>query len=466
MQRNRQSKVTIAFFIFMAFVMGMGVIAPFLRQEATVLNTPSTDPTTVPTATVPAPMVDFGGISFKQVYLHPSGLFTVGQPTGWLPLTPIADPGRAGVTMFNQSTLSIIEVSVEQPTTPITTVDQLDARNDKTYLAASWARYGTWTETARKHDGDQLIIDFNLTLNNQQYVARQLSWSDGQWVYNVRVVAPSNATQMLLYLVGELAKAITPYKQFYGTPFEWTSYYDSQTNAIIRYPATWTVADAAPGRPASITSADGHEMRVETQANVTIADEAAAGQWVDGTQSGATILSVEPVTHGDASGFSVAYSYTTVDGDPRSGVALLLNGPGSTLYAANLRFAGSSIDVNALRKAAQASAAATPEATAEATQAAVSADAQMAEVVDTFWILPALDLAPSTETTTPTPLPATPSIVIPTLATEAATAEATAAATSAATVEATEAAPAVTVAPAAPAATVEATMVATAEATP
>ena len=135
---------------------------------------------------------------------------------------------------------------------------------------------------------------------------------------------------------------------------------------------------------------------------------------------------------------------------------MLLNGPGSTLYAANLRFAGSGIDLNALRQTAQASAAATPEATAEATQVAVSTDAQLAEVVDTLWIMPALDLAPSTESTTPTPLPATPS-VIATLATEAATAEATVETTSAATAEATEAAPAVTV---------EATSAVTAEATP
>ncbi len=453
----------------MAFVMGMGVIAPFLRQEASQTTT-TIDPTVVPTATVPVAMVDFSGISLKQVYLHPSGLFTVGQPTGWLPLTPISDAGRAGVTMFNQQTLSIIEISVEQPTAPVTTVDELDARNNKTYLNASWARYGTWTETSRKHDGEQLVIDFNLTLNSQQYVARQLTWTDGQWIYNVRVVTPYNATQMLVYLVGELAKAITPLKQFYGTPIEWTSHYDTVSHAIIRYPAGWTVADTAPGSPTSITSADGTELRVETQANVTIADDTAASQWVDGFQSGATILSVEPVTHGDASGFSVAYSFTTVDGDPRSGVALLLNGPGSTLYAANLRFNGGSIDLNALRKTAQASAA-TPEAaaTAEATQAAVSADAQLAEVVDTFWILPALDMAPNPSATTPTPVPAAPEIVLPTFeATSAATVEATAIATSAAT---EAAAPAATSAPAptsAPAATAEATTAsaATAEATP
>ncbi len=450
--QKTQSKITVAFFIFMAFVMAMGVVAPFLSQEATQATT-QLEPTTVPTATVPAPMTDFSGVSFKQVYLHPSGLFTVGQPTGWLPLTPISDAGRAGVTMFNQQTLSIIEVSVEQPTPPVTTIDQLDARNDRNYLNASWARYGTWTETSRKHDGDQLVIDFNLSLNNQQYVARQLSWTDGQWIYNVRVVTPYNATDMLVYLVGQLSKAITPFKQFYGTPFEWTSYYDTVSHGIIRYPASWVVADSAPGSPASITSVDGTEMRVETQASVTLADEAAASQWVDNLQPGATILSVEPVTHGDASGFSVAYSYATVDGDSRSAVAMLLNGPNSTLYAANLRFAGNNVDLNALRKTAQASAAtpeATAAATAEATPVAVSADAQLAEVVDTFWILPALDIAPDPSATTPTPvpvIPSTPSIVIPTF-------EATAEATSAATAEAV------------PAATVETTAAATAEATP
>jgi hypothetical protein len=134
-----------------------------------------------------------------------------------------------------------------------------------------------------------------------------------------------------------------------------------------------------------------------------VADEAAAEAFVTGRQPNATVLSVAPVERGDAAGFSVAYAYTTADGDPQSGLTVLLNADNG-LHVANLRFAGANVDLNALESADPA-----PETTAEATAEAVavaSPDEVRAQVMNTFSLLPVtLNLAGANAT--PTPLPTT-----------------------------------------------------------
>src|SRR5690606_1930009 len=153
---------------------------------------------------------------------------------------------------------------------------------------------------------DELVIDFALTLRGQTYVARQKAWTDGDWIYSTRVVMPENATQALLYLLDNVAATLEPQKAFAGTPLNWEAYFDQQDTHIIRFPSSWTLADSAPGKPASITGEDNTALRVQTEAGTVINSEADARAWVENLRSGTNILSVKPVSREGSEGYSVA----------------------------------------------------------------------------------------------------------------------------------------------------------------
>jgi hypothetical protein len=406
---NSGKRASILIGVLLIITLAAGSLVPLLTPTTT--TPPPIEPTDRPTPTFPVPITSFDGITFDQVYLHPTGLFTVGLPAGWLPGTPITEPFRAAITMNNNNALSVIEVSVEQPNTPITDGAGLSERFNAEYLDSSWVRYSDWTETQRVVEDTQVILDFNLTLSRQTYISRQRIWTDGASIYSVRVVTPSNAVELLRYLLDGMANSLQPLTQFANEPFNWTLYYDPQTRHAIRFPGEWTIADSAPGLPASITAPDGTTLRVEAAAGESIADEAAAEAWVmENSPGSTTILSVAAVENGDLSGYSVAYAFNTVDGEPRSGLALLLNGE-ERLHVANLRFSSAQVDLNAQREAVAAmltalESSATPEA--EATEAApmpVTMDSLLVTVMDSFTVLPAINLAPDPNAPTPTPSP-------------------------------------------------------------
>lgn len=463
MQGNSAKRASIYLGVFMAVVMIAGVFAPLIRQDAAQVT--STEPTATVLPTFPAPPADMSTIKFDKVFLHPSGIFSIGQPDGWSASQPNKGSTIAQVNLINNDMLAVVDTYIED--TPIS-ADLLSAHFSEAVINASWSNFSQWTETNRTLNGDHLVIDFNVTLSGRTYVARQTAWTDGAWIYVVRVLVPENATDLLRYLLDNFVQSMKPQEEFKGTPFDWDAAYDSTTSHIIRYPSDWTLTDSAPGRPTSISSSGGNiNLRVEARANTSVADEAAARAFVEGLRSGNTVVSVVPVTRGLGQGFSVAYGYTTVDGSKESGLTVLLNGPDGTLHVADLRFGTANIDLNAVQLSASApAAAATAEATAEATaDAAASANNEafllLADVMSTFYVIEPLNLSPSSLPATPTWTPVPLSTLSLTLAapTEEATSAATAEMTSEATVEATPA-PAMTDAAAA---TSEAT--ATAEAT-
>jgi hypothetical protein len=359
MQQQTAKRLTAIFGVTMAVIMGLSVILPSLGQN--VAQNPQTiQPTEAPIPTFPAP-IDNNLISFDQLYLHPTGLFTVAQPSGWANAAPSNNIDNARVTFTNPQALSVIQVDVQKPSTTdadgdgandTLTLDDVDAFYNTTYLEGSWRTTPTsttgwtdWKEAGqRKRENDKLTMDFELSLNRQTYVARQTAWTDGDLIYSVRVVTPENATNQLLYLLDSVAATLTPSKENATTPFDWNAHVDSVDKYLIRFPPSWTLADSAPGLPASITNGRDVVLRVETEGG-TAADEAAARAWVEAERPGATILSVQPVTRGANTGFAVAYSFKNVDGDSQSGVALLLNGT-DKLYVANLRFPGADVDLN------------------------------------------------------------------------------------------------------------------------
>ncbi len=420
--QNSGKQASIYLGVFLAIVMAAGVVLPLLRSNGNTTTT--VEPTATVLATFPPPPADFNSISFNQVYLHPSGIFSIGQPDGWTASEPNKGQSIAQVNLINNNQLSVVDAYVEAPSTPITP-DQLSAHFNEAVINASWANFSTWQETNRSMDGDRLVIDFSVVLQSRTFVARQIVWTDGTWIYVVRVLVPENATDYLRFLLDNFVNSLDPQTEFQGTPLEWSAYYDPDVSHIIRFPADWSVTDSAPGRPTSITSAQGNILlRVESRANTSVADQAAATAYVESERSGISVVSVAPVTRGLGQGFSVAYTYTTVDGDQQSGLSVLLNGADGTLHTANLRFSASGIDLNTVQLSAP-SADATPEASA-------NSDAQayilLAEVMNTFTVIEPLNLSAQSLPATPTPLPT----IAPT-----ATPEVTAEMTTEATVEPT-----------------------------
>ena len=334
------------FGISMAVIMALSVILPALSNNNTPIQQPTPQPTAIPTFP-PPPQPE--SISFDQTYLHPSGLFTVAEPTGWQASQPQTTSSNARAVLSNPDAQSLIQVDVEKPASMedgAITLDDVDTLFNTSWLSSSWREYSSWNESSRERtENEHLVIDFELTSNNQTYVARQEAWTDGDWIYSVRVVTPQNATETLLYLLEGVAESLNPQKEFASTPFGWDAYFDPQDTHIVRYPADWVLSDSAPGRPTSITN-DDIALRVESEAGTVIDSEDAAAGWVESLRQNANVLSVEPVTRDDNEGYSVAYSYRTVDGETQSGYAVLLNGPEEKLHVANLLFSSGEVDLN------------------------------------------------------------------------------------------------------------------------
>lgn len=347
MDNKTAQRTTVILAIVMIIAIGGSAILPLFSSN----NQVTTQQTAVPTATVVptfAPAItDFTSISFDQDYLHSSGLFSVSQPTGWTPGVPTTKPDSVDITFNNAELLSVLQASLQIAAAPIENMDQLDAIYTTAVLNQSWSNYRNPRETARVRLPDnKLQIDFELQNARQQvFVARQISWWDTDWIYNVRVVTPNNQIDLLKFLSDKMVAGFKPNRIFAGTPADWQAYFDPTQKFILRFPSTWSLTDSAPGLPASIEGPN-TSLRVEAQPVSAPLDEAAARTWVESSRAGATVVSVQPVTRGDASGFSVAYTYADSDGDSNSGLALLLNGPDNTLYAANLRIFEADVDLN------------------------------------------------------------------------------------------------------------------------
>ncbi len=403
---NHAKRASIILGVFMAVVLVGSTFLQLLNPNAT---TPQNVPPTQRIDPTFPPPLDTAGITYDQLYLHPSGIFAVAQPTGFTASNPSSQPNIAQINMVNNEALSVIDAFVQDPGSPVS-ADDLDGYFTEAILNQSWANFQNWSETTRRSDGDNLVIDFTVRFSNQDFVARQIARTDGEWIYVTRVLAPANATNFLITVLENVSNSMQPFKQFAGQPFNWNIYLDPTTNLAIRHPQSWVVTNSAPGRPASIAGSNGENLRVET-ANGNLLNDEAAENWVLAARPNATILSV---AQGDPGTYKVAYAYTTADGDPLSGLAMLINGENDQLHTANLRFVGENIDLNTFTPGAAAvEAEATPEAEttpeAEVTPEAVDPDTayyeSLAVIMSSFGLMPQLNLSSDSLPPTATPIP-------------------------------------------------------------
>ncbi len=411
--QSRNRRISLILGGFMAFVLIAGAILPLFDRGTN--NAPAVEPTTRPTSTFPPPVTDFSGISFENVYLHPTGLYTIAQPTGWAVLSPSTQTSVAQVGMNNSANLSVIDAYIQKPQTPVTGAEDISALLTRDVLASTWTRYNNWQETNRTIQDDRLIIDFAIDFQRQQYAARQLSWTDGEYIYSVRVVVPANGIELLRFLLDNLPGTMRVLPEMAKAPFDWQAYYDPIGHHIVRYPLGWTQQASVPGRTASIVGPWSEAMRVELSSSDATLDEAAAAAFVEQTDANAEIMSIVPVTRGQASGYAVAYATTSVDGEPFSGLAVVLQSGGTLRHTANLRFPGQRVDLNAVETTVETPADVTPTPTEPAVAAPVrdpqTAIRSYAIMMETFSVIAALPIAPENLPPTPTPLPTlTPSL--------------------------------------------------------
>lgn len=349
-RRRGQQRAYTAIALFLAFIMGASLLVPLFSNNLATTNpnlAPTEAPTARPTATVP-PAPDTSTITFTQAYLHPTGLFTAAVPSGWEVGTEINNESEAQVTMRNPGISSLVEARILEPTIDIASTTDLGQIFDENWLRSSWREYTSWNETTRRIDEDnnRLVIDFTLSRSGQQFIARQVAYTDGDWVYVVRAVTPSGAqySNVLRHIIDNMAQTVQPIERYVGTPLAWNGYFDSEWHHLIRFPAAWQVVDAAPGLPASISS-EGVTLRVEAR-ELPLADAEAAEAFVAGLRPDIEVLSVEPIERDDATAYRVAYSQPTLDGPSESGVVLLVPGAEDMAHIANLRLNTSGVDFN------------------------------------------------------------------------------------------------------------------------
>ncbi len=346
---NRTTKtLTYVIGIIMTIAMVGSLILPMLSGNIgqAGIDAEAARPTPLPEPTLPPPP-DTASISFDRAYLHSSGLFTLGAPTGWIQSagSNTADELRASLT--NASLLSVVEARISKNHAGLADSEALSAFLDNTWLGQTWSGYSRWDETSRKTTADGIVqIDFNLARGRSHMIARQESWLEGGEIYHVRVVMAENASQALKFILQGVADSIVRLPFYADAPFGWEAYFDNTDKHIVRYPSDWEVTDAAEGVPATIVGDLG--SLVISTVDVALNSEEEAIDWIQTWRSGVEAHTVEAIEIDGNAGFKVSYRHSTLDGDSESGLAIMLNGADNRLHMANLRLSDMDEDLLAV----------------------------------------------------------------------------------------------------------------------
>ena len=335
----------------MTVAMVGSLILPMISSQVGVgenyLETPQ--PTTLPEPTMPPPP-DTSLIDFDSRYLHRSGLFTLGAPTGWSPSSDsgTADELRAGLN--NSEAQSVVEFRISKNYTDISDMEALSAFLDNSWLGHTWSGYTGWGETGRNIIGDEKVqIDFSVRRGRSHLIARQESWLQDGDIYSARVVTAENAAQELKFLLRGLAENVERLDVYADAPYNWDAYFDNLDKHMVRYPSNWEVTDAAAGLPATIEG-DSLVLAVST-VDVALSSEDDAKDWAENWRSGVNALDAQPVDVFGADGYRVSYRLKTLDGGLASGAMILLHGTDNRLHVANIRMEELDVDLLAVEPA-------------------------------------------------------------------------------------------------------------------
>ncbi len=300
---------------------------------------PTLAPVTFPTPDPSGPMV-----AVASIHIHPSAVFYVAHPQGFS-ATPTTQHNIASVSLVDPQRYSVVHAYVQQYDAP-QSVSDLDAENTPGVSAASWSEYDNWVETGRGIRDDRLVIDFELTLGQNTYLARHITWPAAEeptWVYILRLVVPGNYTALLDELEARIIPSYHLLPDSLSVPLAWPAVVDPTSGYTIRYPDTWQYIDGGWGR---ITTLSGSEATLTLSgSDEQITEEMAAQEWVMAARPGAEVLAVNAIERAYGAGFAVAYGFADADGEPHSGLALLLNGADRRLVSASLRLPAGGVNL-------------------------------------------------------------------------------------------------------------------------
>ncbi len=323
--------------IVMTVAMVGSLILPMISSQVglgeSYLETPQ--PTPFPEPTMPPPP-DTTLIDFDSRYLHRSGLFTIGAPTGWNPSSDsnTADELRAGLN--NSDVRSVVELRISKNHARLSDVDSLSDFLDKTWLGQTWSGYTGWDETGRKIVGDEVLqIDFNVRRGRSNLIARQESWIEGGDIYSARVVTAENAARELKFLLHGVADSVERISEYADAPYNWDAYFDNVDKHMVRYPTNWEVTDAAEGLPATIEGDSA--VLVVSALDGALGSEDDAKDWTENWRAGVKARSIQAVDIAGAPGYRVSYRLKTLDGAVASGSIIMLQGTDDRLHVANIR---------------------------------------------------------------------------------------------------------------------------------
>ncbi len=361
---NGERALRIAALLFLVAIFAVSGLQ-LNNSSSTTVNGTSLAPTAAPGSptalTFPTVAPNGTALVPDYTYFHSSGAFSIPHLVGWdLPgqggeesTDPSQGGGtlsRAGATFINSNVLSVVHIFAENdPKGTEKTLADLDKYYDKANLTAAWTNFtGGYKETGRRTEGDQFVIDFQLFLTGNTYLARQISRFDHNWLIVIRLVAPDNNPQLLDQLEKAEWTNVVFYPNEVAPALTWQSVADTATGYLIKFPPTWNKIQGAPGTPFVITgTSGGNPVTMTTRADPgkSIKTEADARAWITAQNAQAVVTTIQSTTSGDASGFNVSYNNPDRDGNARSDIVTLLNGTNGTLYSTDILSAARGVDL-------------------------------------------------------------------------------------------------------------------------
>lgn len=394
-----------------ARLVGVGVIVFLFVVGGLGLSNNSTQNTPTPIGATPLPgsptpvnfpQVPLGGTPLieDRTYFHPTGLFSLPHfrdfdlaADGEELSDPIALGGsskisRVGATFINGGAYAVLHTFVENnPDNGVKEFNDLAKLYNEENLKAAWANFtGGYKETGRKVVDNRYVLDFELGLNGNVYLARQVTQFQEGWLKVTRLVVPNNNPDLLNNLEKAVWSKFTFYPKLLANPISWGAITDPVAGYLLRFPATWKRSSDFGGQYV-VTGTLGTEniytsLTTKNEPGKVIKSEDDARAWVKAFRPNAKIYTVKQ----DAALFNVSFNDPDADGNSRSAVVTFLNGRNGLISAYYLYTAR---DVDLLT--------------------APGAPPELATSRGTLQLLDAALLVPTlTPTATATPLPATP----------------------------------------------------------
>lgn len=277
-------------------------------------------------------------------YIHSSGYFQTFRPAGtdWIVSEgeSVNASSIAKVVIQSPQRLVVIHNYI-QPGVEYESLQSFSTSYlTPQHFAGAWSEYASWKETGRTITGDSVIVDFDLVAEGKRYLSRSTYRLDGSWLFVVRLVVPSNNPALLDLLQKLVVPSFVGYHDLLPLPQAWPAYIDQQLGFVLKHPAEWELVAGDRGRAVTfnIPAKQGkNTVRAWAVSQQPLGSTQEAEDWLKKDEPAVSIVGSGTLKHEMGSGYQVAYSYLDEQGDTHSGLAVLLNDAGGTLYVCLLQ---------------------------------------------------------------------------------------------------------------------------------